>query len=312
MLFLLLSLAGWANTPGHVHPTQIAKHSGLYTQAAERAGTTFREREAQSAAFALALTSYQEGLDLLGERAPASERERLHGLRQRYHREHAVLQAFAQAMMEDFDEQFSAAMNRAMPPGVVVCEATVGTGPSLPGLPRRTQANPDCQGPDRNQDVAMRMDADPSLQSAVQELLALDWPTFSIEPEARPPIGGSRWIEVQPFMRSLIAARLDAIEREDERARIPLAAALEEGITPENRESLLAQGRAVTLRTSTARGSVAAPILRSVENAGPKVIGAPVGWCANPRSFGGCSGEAVPPAQVQTLRKNKKVLKASL
>lgn len=307
-LLALLALA--AAEPGRASPSDIANASALYAQASEKAGGTYADRERRAEAVAAALTSYREALDLMGARAPATERARLEDLQRAFNREVGVLRAFADAALEDFDEVFSTAMQRALPPATKVCEGQVAAGPALPGMPGRTRENPDCTGPDRSAEVARAMDADPRLKAAVTEILGLEWPAITLIPEPQAPIGGSRWIQVQPLLRSLTGARLKAIDRADEEARVPLAAALEEGFDKAEAAALIEQGRAITQRTAKDRAALAAPILTAIEGRAPKLGATDLGWCANPELLGGCAGAAAGAAIERAIRDDKKVRKA--
>jgi hypothetical protein len=310
MLLALLAPLTAAADPGRASPADIAKASALYAQASEKAGGTYAERERRAEAVAAALTAYREALDLLGARAPAAERARLEELQRAFNREVGVLRAFAETALEDFDEVFSAAMARALPAGAKVCEGQIAAGPALPGMPGRTRENPDCTGVDRSAEVARAMDADPRLRSAVTQILALEWPAITLVPEPREPIGGARWIPVQPLLRGLAGARLKVIDRADEQARVPLAAALEEGFDKADAPALVEQGRAITERTARERAALAAPILAAIEGRASK-LGAPdLGWCANPELLGGCAGTRASPDVERAIREDKKVRKA--
>jgi hypothetical protein len=310
VIVLFLALTAGASDPGRASPSAIAQASALYREASEKAGGTYAERERAAEAMAAALTAYREGLDLLGDRAPAAERERLEALQKRFNREVGVLRAFADTALEDFDAVFSDAMQRALPRGTKVCEGTIPDGPALPGMPARTRPNPDCPGADRSADVARAMDADPALRAAVTEILALRWPELTVDATPQAPVGGATWIGVQPFARALLRDRLAAIDRADDAARVPLAAALEEGLDGADTAALVAQGRAITEQTARARAAAAAPLLAAAEARGPKVGIADPGWCANPAALGGCTGQPAPDAAIQGLRADKKVLKS--
>lgn len=308
MFILLLSALASAG-PGHVHPSEIARHSGLYTKAAESAGAKFQQIEAKSEAMAAALAAYETSLDLLGDKAPASERARLQELRRTFNRERSVLQAFATTLMEDFDTEFSQAMERVLPKGAEICEPTVSEGAALPGMPARTKPNPDCKGEDLNQQTATRMDADPSLKAAVEEMLSLEWPSLTLEAQAQAPIGASTWIPVETFFKQVAGAQLKQIDRADEEARLPFAAALEAGASREELESLREQARKVTDRTAAARASLARETIEVVPARSDRKGVPALGWCANPALFGGCTGTEATSEHIQAILADKKVSK---
>lgn len=297
MLALMLASLAQAGETGHFHPPELAARSALYAQASEASGARFRDAQSNLEAVATALLDYQVALDLLGDRAPAAERERLTELRTRFNRERAVLQAFANTMIEDFDNEFGEAMSRALPEGAVSCPPTIADGPSLPGIPAATRPNPACKGADLNDSIAEAMDADPQLRSAIEEILALEWPTITLDDSPQAVLGGGdAWIGVSPWFETAVPGRLKAIDRADAEARLPFEAAIEQGADKEALAELVREARAVTAKTAASRASLAAPVF-SVSDAWmskrAKKGKATAGWCANPALFGGCAGQDV-------------------
>ncbi|TVQ87072.1 MAG: hypothetical protein EA397_19160 [Deltaproteobacteria bacterium] len=307
MMILLLAAAALAEPTGHAHPSEIAQHSALYTKAAESAGSTFQSLESKSEALATALRAYETSLDLLGNDAPAAERERLATLRTTFNRERSVLQSFATTLMEDFDQEFSQAMERVLPKGAQICEPTVSAGASLPGVASRTQPNPDCEGPDLNQQTAAKMDADPSLQAAVEEMLSLDWPELSLEPASQDPIGAQTWIQVYPLFSKLRGSALKSIDRADEEARLPFAAAIERGASTEELATMREDAKAISDKTARARAALAQPILEAIRARSGRKGLPELGFCANPELFGGCRGTQASPSQIDAILSDKKV-----
>src|SRR5690606_12655907 len=158
-------------------------------------------------------------LDRLGERAPAAEYERLEALEKEFRRQQAVVGAFAEAFIEDFDAEFSAAAKRArdaLGGTIVECEAVVAEGPRVPGMRPRTRPNPDCRGDDLNDALAQRVDAEARLAAALGEMLALEWPTLQLEARPGPPVGGGeRHLPVLDLIRRGAPGALRAIEEAD-------------------------------------------------------------------------------------------------
>lgn len=312
LLLALLAPRASAAEPGFYHPDSIAAQSATYKKAAEGAGETFRTREARAQAVGAALEEYRISLDLLGDRAPAAEREYLANQQKRFNRERAVLEAFASAMLEDFDAQFVAAMKRATPAGAVVCTPTVASGPKMPGLPTKVEKNPACRGPDLSADIAKKMDADATLAKAVNEILTLTWPEVTVQPEPAPATGGATvWIPVSSLHKPLRRG-LTTIQREDDEARAPFEAALEDGASKEQLASLVSQARAVDAATAAKRAALASPVLTASERVFARWAkkGDPVGWCARPALLGACTGTAQTSDKIQALYQDKKVATA--
>ncbi|TNE84320.1 MAG: hypothetical protein EP330_29315 [Deltaproteobacteria bacterium] len=302
-LLLATALAG-----GTFHPDDIAAQSEAFARASE-AAPKYEEAEADSRMLAQALTTYEENLDLLGSRAPEGARERLDTLRTTYGREQAELQSFAGALMEDFDTVFTAAMERAVAayPDAQMCARTVRKA-GLPGMPGKEEANPECQGDDLSADIAKAMDGDAQLAAQVDELLAREWPTMTSPEDAQAPIGASeRWVTVDRFFGEAAGETLRAIRQADEDARLPIAAALEEGKDP---ASQLDAARKITEQTAAKRAALAAPFWAAIDKAVAKRVkkgNDPIAFCANPVELGGCTGENASAELTEVLLADKKV-----
>lgn len=302
---------------GTYHADDIAGKSVLFGQASEVAGKTFEDRQDKAEALARALDSYQTALDLLGDRAPAAERTRYEALRKEYGREHAVLDAFAGTMMDDFDGEFTAALGRALAayPGAKDCEREIAEtgGMKVPGMKAPSRPNPDCTGQDLNDALAKAMDADPKLNRAVKEILALDWPVVDLAAEAQPAVGaGARAIAVTALFDPPRNAALIQIRSVDEDARAGFQAKIEEGASKAELAGMVVESQEITAATAAKRASYAAPILAVADKTLAKWAkkGEPAtAWCANPVLLGGC---AVPDASqdlVPRLFADKKVAK---
>lgn len=312
MLALLIALVSQAG--GHYHPPDIAGRSAVYTKASDKAGQTFRDRAADVEVMAKALVDYREALDLMGDKAPSAERERLERLQKQFNRDRAVLEAFANTMMEDFDGEFSAALSRALPQDAVQCQAMIPTGPALPGIPSPMEENPDCTGADLNAQLAKALDQDAALKKAVDEILSLEWPTVRAPAEAQAPVGPSdQWIAAQPWMRSVIGRSLSRIDDADEAGRLEFQAALENDPSTDEMKAMVASARALTDQTANAKAQAAAPVLAAVDTWNGKKAkkGLDVGWCANPEALGGCTGDDVTRTVGASIKAYKAVIKAA-
>lgn len=317
MWLLALISTAFAAPVGYWHPQDLAAQSQLFARANDAAAATWEQLSRRSDSYARALRDHREALDLLGDRAPAAERERLAALEKEFNRQQAVVGAFAETFIEDFDAEFSAAVGRAraaMGGTIVECQGTVADGPQVPGLRPRTRPNPDCQGEDLNRDLAAKIDADPQLAAALDEMLALEWPSLELEATPVPPVGqGSRHVPVLALMRQGAGPTLRAIDQADDRARMPLEAAIEEGATPDQLAAKVADARKITEQTAARRAELAAPVLAAAEGVLAKAQkkGEPAtAWCAQPQILGGCTGDDAGSTLVPHLLAQKKVKKA--
>lgn len=309
LLCALMSLAG-----GNYHPPEIAAKSKVYTKAAESAGQAFRDRSSDVEVMAAALVEYREALDLLGSRAPQAELDRLAAMQKQFNRDRAVLEAFANTMMQDFDDEFSAALSRSLPADAVSCRSQIPTGPALPGIPSPMEENPDCTGENLNTSLAAKLDADAALSAAVTEIIALEWPTVRPEPVAQAPIGSAeRWVSVQPWFRALIGSALKKVDAADESERLEFYAALENKPSPEQMKDMLGSARALTKRTASTRATLARPTLAAIDtwNAKKAKKNLDFSWCANPEILGGCTGTDATGEVGKVAATDKRVVKST-
>ncbi len=155
-MILLLAPAALAEPVGFYPPEHIAPRSELSAEASANLSGPFEQRAAALEQLAVALRHYREALDLLGDRVPQAERERLEAIEKSFHRQEAELQAFADALVGDFDGAMRGAMERAAASygEAMRCQGQIAAGPRVPGMPVKTQKNPECQGRDLNADIA--------------------------------------------------------------------------------------------------------------------------------------------------------------
>jgi hypothetical protein len=311
MWLALLPLTALA-AGGFYHPADVAAASKLYAKAADQAGGAFEDHQRGAESLSRALLDYELALDLLGDRAPAAERQRLDALTKEFNRERAVLEAFANTMMEDFDAEFSAAMERALAKhaGAKECERTIADGPAVPGIGGRSKPNPACTGEDLNEKIAAAMDADAKLQKSIGEILSLKWPEVALDAAPQAPIGGdARWISVDAFFRGAAKDALKKIDREDAEAREKFEAAIEEGADKDKLAGLVAEADKVTAETAKKRAALGAPVLSAADatlGKWAKKEGA-TGWCAQPALLGGCTGTDATKELSERLKADKKV-----
>lgn len=312
MWMMWLASAGAAPV-GFWHPDDLAPLSRSFAESSEALQAPYGEASAKVEALAAALRAYREGLDLLGDRAPAADRERLEALEADYAKQYAALQAFADQVIGDYDAAFTAAVERAAAAKgeTVQCAATIPDGgPRIPGRPAKVTKNPDCVGEDLNAALAAAVDADPVLKGAIDEVLGRSWPAVALRVEARPVVGaGERWVLVRDLLLAGARDALRRLEDQDDLARTKIEAALEEGAP--DVEALKAEVKGIEANTAAARAALAAPALAAAEKALAKRKGEPAtAWCANPVALGGCAGADATADLLGPLLDDKKVRKA--
>ncbi len=316
MLSALWMAAATAGPTGHYHPDEIAMASERFLSASERLQQPFQAQSRAAQSGASALRQLEAALDLLGERAPASEVERYDALKHDYNRQFAVLQQFADEVVSDFDDAFTAGMERAIVEWggeAIECRSEIASGPRVPGMSVRTQPNPDCAGEALSAQLATVLDGDTSLGAQVDAILSRTWPEVTLPSEPQAPIGaGDRWVSVLDLMTAGARDALLQIDNVDDQARVSLEARIEQGASTEELKTLTAEADRISAQTTESRQALAAPVLAVAEVLLQKWAskGDPTtAWCANPSAFGGCSGTDASRELVGRLIDDKKLAK---
>lgn len=308
--------AAHAEPVGHWHPDDLAPRSTVFRDTSLRLQEPFTDRSNDTERLAVALRQYREALDLLGTRAPEVERERLEALEKTFGRERAALDAFANTIITDYDLVYMAAVQRALAAHggeIEECEDQQPVGPAMPGMPSRTQKNPDCHGPELNGSLAQSVDSDPELKAALDEILSRPWPTITIAVQQAAPVGGGdRYLLVRDLFVAGAKATLKAIDQEDDDARMKIEAAIEGGASVEELKRLEPEAAKIEAQTAEKRATLADNVLTTASaRIAKRWVGeAGTGWCANPVLLGGCTGQNATSELVSRLLDDRKVAKA--
>lgn len=314
MLLTFLASA-WASPPGTFDTDEVAAHSTTYAQASAALQAPLEAANRTLNEVAASLIHYRKGLDFLGDRASQDGPTRWADLRQAHGRNRATLEAFADALIDDFNVAMVDAMDRARLafPGALPCVSRIADGPSLPGIPARTKPNPECTGQNHSQAIAAAMDADADLSRRVADILARPWPSVDVDrtPVSATP-GSAHWIDVAAFVEAAAPQKARDIDVNDDIARAPFEVALTEEPDAASLEALRAEAAAIEANTRQARVALAAPLLFAADLAMAKSEPVPnAGWCAQPATLGGCEGESLSEPMLARIMSHKKVRKAA-
>jgi hypothetical protein len=308
-MYLVFALA---HAGGFYNPMDIANESERFTSASTALQAPVAAAQSAAQARSLALVDHELALDLLGSRVIDAEREHHAVLRHEYQRGFSGLQSFTDTFVMDFDAAFTGAMQRVLSAtdGLTDCPREVQQGQTLPGLPSRWVANPACIGPDRNGELAAKIDADASLQAELDALLSRPWPDLSDADGPGAPLdGATQWVDLSrvadAFLQSLVQSTARSEATEQSRLELERTEGADDGYV-EQLQSLRAM-------TAKQRSEGAAGLLQAIERAfaaETKRSGISTSWCPRPRSLGGCVGADVTDAWLTTIETDRKIQKA--
>ena len=298
-MFLAIALTALAQAAptGHYHPDAIAQSSLQFARAQDVAGTVFQERQETAHALAAALNRFEENLDLLGDAAPAAQRERYDTLHAAFQLAIPVLRQHAQAQLDGLDAAFQAAVVRAQAgEELEICATKAKRGLRL--HPKRgSEGDKTCPGPDRNADLTAAIDADAKLIADLDALLAQEWPQLALPIEAVSAIPSTdapptHAIPIGPLFRDHLVAELTSIRTTDEDERLAIQARAEDDPSDAELRRLLALADQITAKTAATRAELASPVLAALNKRATvtaKKRDVDLGWCAQPELLGGCT-----------------------
>ncbi len=300
--FVLAAETAW------YHPDDVAAASKVFGVLSGELAPRYEDLTSRMENGSAAGAEIELGVALLGTEATPeltawaeSTRRQIAGevLRARRHME---------LLAEDYSKVFGASLERALllerqTYTLTECEAAS----PLPGLSKRG-----CTGTARSAALAARMDVDAGLSAELASIASVTWPTVPLPEGAQPPVpltGTTRWVSLARVAKALIGAHLSA--RQDD-----LDVALEaeaEGIDARDPAAIArAQGLRATWATSvgTAGASLRTGVGHSLERQARKGGPTEIGWCLNPKSLGGCTGEDVSASVIEALKADKALAKS--
>ncbi len=307
MLLFLASLAFAADPPAFYHPDDVARASQQFASLSANMTPQFEAREGEVSRASGGLARMEIAVGLLGAEAPTTLTRWYEDARRDLTGQSLAVQRHADRTAEASSAAFGAALERALPiAGAGYSVRDCGASGVAAMMGRTT-----CGGENLNAKLAAAIDADATLAKAIAPLAKETWPAIALPdtPLSAAPLQAgratsTRWIDGARIAEALVGGRLDAAR---ERAAREADAARENGDTKAVKasrdawmEQLATDG--IVLREVTAHA------LDRAAKREPKL--ATVGWCTNPRVFGGCAGEDVTMVALEALQKDKKLAKA--
>lgn len=310
---LLLCTAALAGEPGHYHPDQVGQHSKVFVEASAKVAERFGAVEAEMARVSPDLVQLDQAAILCSRRASQEFSSYAATVRRDGAHQTAVVQAFVDTLVEDFERTFGSAMERALPAATEGYEVSLCKGSGIHALMGRTQ----CEGTDLAPLIGKQMDLDELLAADVAEILGLEWPGFEVQGHTQavvPITGVGGFVQFDLLVDILVAQRVKGIQARHAAALEEVAPDLEEGETRAQREQALQKAQDLREIYESELADLGEELFAAVEASlgrnARKGAPAAVGVCANPKNLGGCSGEDLTDIVMPLLEADKKLAKA--
>ena len=312
LLVLAMSTAALAQEAAYYHPEQVAGHSVVFARAAEASAPQFQKAQSSISRYSKALEQLEIGVLVATSRLNNEAVTRAESLRREFMGTYMQTNAHVNLLQTDYDNVFTGALENALATGFENYTVTECGATGVAALTGRSN----CKGIDINKSVATKIDADPQLSAAVDEINSIPWPEFSLEAEEQasiPLLGGSTgdpqlvmtWLLTDAFMRDLINTHQDDLDR----ALSPL----DEGLENNDPESV-AHAQALRKTYDEQVSADGAALLDAVEATLARLAKKngleTVSLCVNPVELGGCSGTDQSLEIIQLLKADRKFTKS--
>ena len=298
------AFAGTTPTPAYYHPDDIAAKSARFGAASESMGPKFEAGEREIAQLGKAADRLEVGTALLGGAASSELHAWSSATRRQLSGQYLRLQKHVGLLQDDFSTVFGAALTRVLPSasaGKTVKQCSASKVAAMMG-------RSDCEGESLNAALAAAIDKDPQLQKELTDILAVEWPVVELAPSPQAVVsvtGSEHWVSIWAVAEKFEASKL--AEREN-----TLQATLEglaDGIESKD-AAALASAQAAKKSWEGALASDGEALRALVVSSMARQKGAPTwGWCANPKSLGGCPGDDITTSVIEQLAADKKFQK---
>jgi hypothetical protein len=313
LLSLLISSAVLAGEPGYYHPDFVGPHSSLFEKASVHVAQEFDAVQGDMARVSPDLVALDQGAALCAERAPDGFIAYTAELRRESAGQSAMVQAFVDTIVDDFEVTFGGAMERVLQQATEGYDVTLCKAEGIHAMMGRSQ----CEGTDLAPIIGEHMDGDAELAADVEEILSLEWPSFTIEGRAQPVIpvtGVGSYVDLQALTGALLSDRIAEAKARHASAIEDIEADLEEGDTQAVRDAALEKAKDFRELYEKDLSEIGEGFFDAVSSSLDRLQkkGAPaaVGVCANPQGLGGCSGQDVTDTVIPLLVADKKLAKA--
>ncbi len=289
---ILSAFITFADTPtlGYYNETEISKSSVLFAKSAEVSAPQFAKAESTIRQHATIITKMEQNVALLNDDALQESftetQRRMLGYRLQVSK-HATM------LTDDYDTEFTAAMNRALTDltkegAIKPCEAQA--------IHAMMGAAPKCEGTSYSKIIAESMDSDAALQSAIEAINSVPWPTVEISTQLQAPksiTGLDNYIQLDVFANTFLKQRIQMHQRWLESQNDKLIEGVESG--DQSAIEKAQQNREAYFERLNADGEQLNALLTAYsEKRGKKheVLNS-LSLCGTVQELGGCSGNDV-------------------
>lgn len=307
-LFFVLS-SSFAAEPAWYHPDDVAAASKVFGGVSDTLAPRYEDLQARIEVGASAAAEVELGVALLGGLATPELKAWSDTTRRQIVGEVLRARRHMDLLAEDFGRVFGASMERALAiegAGKTVTECASSS--PLPGLSKRNN----CSGTPLSAALAARMDTDPALAKELASIAEVPWPTVPLPSATVAPIpltGTTRWVSLARLSQALIGTHLTALQDDLDVALEGISDGLDArdpAAIAEAEKLRAAWATRVAAAGETTRAAAAKALEKAAKKGGPTELG----WCVNPKSLGGCTGEDQTSAVITLLKDDKSVGKA--
>ena len=305
MIYLILSsLVAFADPSdkGYYNETEISKASMLFSEASKVSAPQFAKAESTIREHASIIKQMETNTAILND----EELKTWFTQNQKYMLGYRMqVSRHASMLTEDYDKEFSAAMNRAMEGLEFDGTLEICEGQAIHAM---MGSAPKCDGTSFSKALAKAMDEDEALQTAIASINGVPWPTENISSQSMHVVevtGTDGYINLNTFVDQMMSQRMQEHQRWLEGQNDSLIEGLEMGDkeafkkAEANRllylERLSADGEALftALQKYAAKRGKKYPVVTSV------------GFCGNVEALGGCQGTDATAEVISILKSDR-------
>ena len=305
-LFFSLISAVHAGEPAYYSSIQIAQNSVLFANASETSAPKYTEAEQNIRKYSKTLSAMEFNTAFLQDDGLSTwfiyNQKRMIGYR-------IQISRHVSFMTEDYDKEFSSAVQRAIESLNHDGELKKCEGSQIQAM---MGAAPRCDGTSVDKDISALIDNDSTLKTALDEINAIKWPEPQVESKEQPvtPITGTEYyIDLQNFSAVFLQNSITEHNTWLNQQTDSIIEGIESG-DPESLKQAEAFRKTYSERIATDGTNLISTFQaysekRAKKNAKLKQVG----FCGNVTELGGCAGEDVTDEMMNALKLDRKFLK---